>query len=313
MRAVELWLPAVFQRNFTGSELKIWSGEKTEIFHNPGAKFEHEKSENPGNSEKSGQKSEGLLYAIVKIRPEIENCADGKLSVEFRPKFADCHLAKRYMRLWTRNGPFAHFVLTEPPKRSEVFLDRKKRSISENSGNSIPGNSLKETNSISANSLKAKRSIPENSENGKSSFPAWNRNQKENSQLPIKKCEEMWTSGALESLDSQPFVSSSFAPCCQRQITVNLTELGWENWIKSPATFTTNYCIGRCTNFGTFNNLAHGIYAQIMEFLPEIQELGKKPCCTPVKFSPLLVTVENGDELVTQRLNDAIVDQCGCL
>lgn len=127
-------------------------------------------------------------------------------------------------------------------------------------------------------------------------------------------CEQQWDLAFLQNVSD---IYDSLMPCCRRKVKVDFTELGWDQWVVAPQTFDSYYCIGRCTYFGGFaseDTEGASFYTELMNLQRRARNSGLQPCCSPVKFSPLTITVLTGDnEEMTQTLEDVVVKQCGCM
>jgi hypothetical protein len=68
--------------------------------------------------------------------------------------------------------------------------------------------------------------------------------------------------------------------------------------------------------FGGFANSESGgaLYTDVRNRHNTARGLALSPCCSPVHFAPLPVTVKlNDNEYMTQTLDDVLVTQCGCM
>lgn len=128
-------------------------------------------------------------------------------------------------------------------------------------------------------------------------------------------CEQQWDAAFLRNISTE--VYDGLMPCCRRKVKVDFNELGWDHWVVAPQSFDSYYCIGRCTHFGGFaseDTEGASFYTELMNLQRRARSLGLSPCCSPVKFSPLTITVLTGDnEEMTQTLEDVVVRQCGCM
>ncbi|VDP12206.1 unnamed protein product [Soboliphyme baturini] len=128
-------------------------------------------------------------------------------------------------------------------------------------------------------------------------------------------CDTQWDEQFLKSMNTG--IYDSLMPCCRRRLRITFDDFGWGDWAYAPRSFDSYYCIGRCSHFGGFASSkteGYAYYAEIMNWYRDAKTAALSPCCSPVKFSPLTISVMQGpNEQVTQTLENVIVKQCGCL
>ena len=99
--------------------------------------------------------------------------------------------------------------------------------------------------------------------------------------------------------------------CCRYEQTITFRELGWDKWICFPDSYVAYQCMGTCP----MNHRLASPYSRIKSVMHELDpDEWNAPCCSPTKFSPLILMMINSTEnfeLVVQQ--DMIVDECKCL
>ncbi|KHN82647.1 hypothetical protein Tcan_18144 [Toxocara canis] len=111
--------------------------------------------------------------------------------------------------------------------------------------------------------------------------------------------------------------NNGYFECCRRMVHLDFSETRLSGWgAKHPNSVKGYYCVGHCTRYGGYAFSAQtgdeSFYSELMN--AHASSLGLSPCCAPVRFDPLTVTVRHGtSEESTQIFNDFIVAKCGCI
>ncbi|KAH9278228.1 Inhibin beta A chain [Echinococcus granulosus] len=105
--------------------------------------------------------------------------------------------------------------------------------------------------------------------------------------------------------------------CCTQPFSLNLEDVGWNNWILHPKTVEPNYCHGSCQADGIqktpHSDLMHLYRSQNYDRLSEVQREAMLSCCHPVKMaSTSVLYVDPDNELHMDTLHNIIVLECGC-
>ncbi|KAL3890854.1 hypothetical protein ACJMK2_003129 [Sinanodonta woodiana] len=83
------------------------------------------------------------------------------------------------------------------------------------------------------------------------------------------------------------------------------------NWIYSPAGFNAFYCQGECDK--PLSEPTAQLYAKVQALADETKASKNKPlCCVPTKTSSLEVEYFKGRNKYTLKMDDIIVEECGC-
>ncbi|XP_033098492.1 growth/differentiation factor 8-like [Anneissia japonica] len=112
--------------------------------------------------------------------------------------------------------------------------------------------------------------------------------------------------------------SDDTSQCCVQPLTVTFSEIGWDEWIMAPDSFSVNYCKGHCddSNSALYNStLALMGYAR---HTPNSLQLNS--CCVPSVLKPLQVIyqsdatdVSGAPVFVDIIMDDMIIEECGCM
>ncbi|KAL3890783.1 hypothetical protein ACJMK2_003061 [Sinanodonta woodiana] len=98
--------------------------------------------------------------------------------------------------------------------------------------------------------------------------------------------------------------------CKKMPLYVNFRAIGW-NWIYSPAGFNAFYCQGECDK--PLSEPTAQLYAKVQALADETKASKNKPlCCVPTKTSSLEVEYFKGRNKYTLKMDDIIVEECGC-
>ena len=84
-------------------------------------------------------------------------------------------------------------------------------------------------------------------------------------------------------------------------------DLGWGDWIISPAKYRANFCRGEC---GLGLMLPESPYADVMQ---KSDKRVYSPCCSPRKMSDINIFYRDSDNNYHQKIfEDMTVEECGC-
>ena len=103
--------------------------------------------------------------------------------------------------------------------------------------------------------------------------------------------------------------------CCLHPLNISFVDDLGMNFIRHPASFTTNYCDGYCPVLAGLGNTER---AQLLRFLVESPATSIEPCCTGIEYKPLQVLLHiynpmrQAFELKVDRLDQVIVTRCRC-
>ncbi|VDM42638.1 unnamed protein product [Toxocara canis] len=91
--------------------------------------------------------------------------------------------------------------------------------------------------------------------------------------------------------------NNGYFECCRRMVHLDFSETRLSGWgAKHPNSVKGYYCVGHCTRYGGYAFSAQtgdeSFYSELMN--AHASSLGLSPCCAPVRFDPLTVTVRHG-------------------
>lgn len=107
-----------------------------------------------------------------------------------------------------------------------------------------------------------------------------------------------WSPAIIEKLQ-RPSPEKDDKYCRREQIEISFEEMGWDNWIIHPKTFSFYYCHGNCSS-------------------PELTAtlLGMRQCCAPVPESMrslrFTTTSDGGFSFKYETLPNIIPEECNC-
>ncbi|NP_001038669.1 inhibin alpha chain precursor [Danio rerio] len=106
-----------------------------------------------------------------------------------------------------------------------------------------------------------------------------------------------WSPDAIENL-KRP--ASQGTDCRREQIEISFEDLGWNNWIVHPKSFTFYYCHGNCSSAERITTI-----------------LGITQCCAPVpesmKSLRFTTTSDGGYSFKYETLPNIIPEECNCI
>ncbi|VDP87101.1 unnamed protein product [Echinostoma caproni] len=115
-------------------------------------------------------------------------------------------------------------------------------------------------------------------------------------------------------------VSRSHRTCSVHSMFVDFSQIGWDQWIISPARYDARMCLGQCPfPLGqAFHPSNHAVVQMLMHHLspksnsPTATRI-HRPCCVPQKLAALHVLYHDRNGLVVLKVyDDMIVESCGC-
>ncbi|MCI4375109.1 hypothetical protein PGIGA_G00105410 [Pangasianodon gigas] len=108
-----------------------------------------------------------------------------------------------------------------------------------------------------------------------------------------------WSPAVIEKLQ-RPSSEKDDTYCRREQIEISFEELGWDNWIVHPKTFSFYYCHGNCSS---------------PDFTATL--LGLRQCCAPVPESMrslrFTTTSDGGFSFKYETLPNIIPEECNCI
>ena len=114
----------------------------------------------------------------------------------------------------------------------------------------------------------------------------------------------------VEEQQAEYYCETNSSECCLRNLTVDFHEDLQFSFIKTPLTFTFNYCDGVCKPWSNEHLQTPGIYTILAGF----QGSNKQrllPCCAPGSSDPLhVITTLEDRPLIT--FNNVVVKSCRC-
>lgn len=101
--------------------------------------------------------------------------------------------------------------------------------------------------------------------------------------------------------------------CRRRELYVDFSEVGWNDWIVAPPGYEAFYCAGDCpfpmsdhfnaTNHAIVQTLVHSMYPNSLP----------RACCVPTALEPIsMLYVDEENKVVLKNYQDMSVLQCGC-
>lgn len=108
--------------------------------------------------------------------------------------------------------------------------------------------------------------------------------------------------------------------CCREALNVSVSEMGWDDWLVHPQSFTFYYCHGTCRP-SVASATAPGVsrYSNLLQALMLRQPLQSSlrealaPCCSPTSYSAMpLIQRGINNTVIVNRIPDLLVDSCGC-
>ncbi|XP_039612312.1 inhibin alpha chain [Polypterus senegalus] len=108
-----------------------------------------------------------------------------------------------------------------------------------------------------------------------------------------------WSPTAIDLLQ-RPSPDKVSNNCHLTEVNISFQELGWDNWIVHPKSFTFQYCHGNCSTLDQMATI-----------------LGLKQCCVPVpgtmKSLRFRTTSDGGYSFKYETLPNIIAEECTCL
>lgn len=101
--------------------------------------------------------------------------------------------------------------------------------------------------------------------------------------------------------------------CRRHSFKINVTELGWDDWIIYPSEFDAHYCVGECSY--PIDDHQNATNHAIIQSLYHSMGLGDVPrtCCSPIKLAPQYFLIYDDQDLKLRLFKDMTVAHCGCI
>nr|XP_053655926.1 inhibin beta B chain-like [Cherax quadricarinatus] len=107
--------------------------------------------------------------------------------------------------------------------------------------------------------------------------------------------------------------------CCRQSINVSVTEMGWQDWMIHPRSFTFYYCHGACAvSIQSANAPGTSRYSNTLQMLVLREReswlrQALAPCCSPTSYTSMQVLFRSGtDRVEHMQIPDFLVQSCGC-
>lgn len=102
-------------------------------------------------------------------------------------------------------------------------------------------------------------------------------------------------------------------PCRRRQMYVNFSVVGWNDWIVAPLGYDAFYCDGECEYpmAEHMNTTNHAIVQSLMNSAHPDDV--PKPCCVPTQLSSIsMLYVDTQNNVILKNYQEMVVIGCGC-
>lgn len=100
--------------------------------------------------------------------------------------------------------------------------------------------------------------------------------------------------------------------CKLHELTIDIEELGWSNWVLAPMALPFNYCEGDCSFPLNYHQNAtnHAIIQSLSNGIKKVPPV----CCSPIELHPLnLLYIDSNNSTQMKSYKDMTVASCGCL
>ena len=140
-------------------------------------------------------------------------------------------------------------------------------------------------------------------------------------QMQTKRAFKRSVSGATTRQDAMAAMPSPSNDCHLEKWTVEVADLGWDDWIYAPRTFAPNYCGGGCPQLlisGVHNATNHAFIKNIFRGRvgpdhPKYDAL-PKACCVPIRLRDMsILYMDDDNQAVEQIVYESVATACGCL
>uniref|UniRef100_A0A3B4FU52 Growth/differentiation factor 10 n=1 Tax=Pundamilia nyererei TaxID=303518 RepID=A0A3B4FU52_9CICH len=131
-----------------------------------------------------------------------------------------------------------------------------------------------------------------------------------NTQSPVLRFDEQ----TMRKARRRQWSNTQHKGCSRRNLRVDFTDIGWNEWVIAPKAFDAYYCAGTCgfpmpkvvkpTNHATIQSIVRAV-----GIIPGIPE----PCCVPENMSPLAVLYQDESRNpVLKVYPNMTVQSCSC-
>lgn len=137
--------------------------------------------------------------------------------------------------------------------------------------------------------------------------------------LVIRDCDLTYSSGGSLFDNNGVVDSGTFAivgRCCRYKYIASFNDTRWKDYIVEPQQFQAAACIGRCSRFATpATDRTSNIDFYVEQMDMNRHRLPISPCCSPVSFDPITITVRGStnDETKPLTIPNILVSACGCI
>lgn len=140
---------------------------------------------------------------------------------------------------------------------------------------------------------------------------AQSQHERSKSEQPQRRSSRLKKRGASGGRRKNPGGKGSV--CRRRSLSVDFSELEWNDWIIAPPGYDAFMCNGTCPVILP-DHLNATNHAQVQSLLHSVNRgLVPPPCCVPTELSPIsMLYVDEMDKVVLKNYQDMVVMACGC-
>lgn len=101
--------------------------------------------------------------------------------------------------------------------------------------------------------------------------------------------------------------------CQRRDLYVDFSDIGWDDWIVAPVGYEAFYCHGECPTF-LHDYVNYTNHAVIQAFVHSASpSAAPRPCCVPTELSAIpMLYVDSTGKVILKNYEDMVVEACGC-